>query len=436
MTLEERVQEVLRRRLSATRRVDVGPGAVRRLPEAIEALGLPNEVLAIAQPRTWEAASAALQTAAEAGGMRVSVHVTFAEAATHEACERLGDEIRRQPSLLPVAVGAGTVNDLVKLGAQDAGVPYVCVATAASMNGYPSSIGAVLRDGLKCTVPATPPVLIIGDTDLLSAAPPELTGSGYADLLAKPCSVADWILAREVAGEGFEEEPLRIMDGVVEAVVAAADGIAALNPASVESLMLGLTLSGLSMAAAGTSQPASGAEHLISHFWDMLGHRDSWRLDLHGRQVGVACIMISALWERLLSLEEHDLTAALGQDADALRYDVIACYGDLAGRCLSQFSRKSPSHSAVAAHVERARGKWADLRDALRAIVVSPARMRDELAAGGAPTTLAEIGRSPDDARLALRWARVLRNRYTCLDLAAEAGHLGGWIDELVAEVC
>ena len=50
--------------------------------------------------------------------------------------------------------------------------------------------------------------------------------------------------------------------------------------------------------------------------------------------------------------------------------------------------------------------------------------------------TETEIGRSPDDARLALRWARVLRNRYTCLDLAAEAGRLGGWIDELVAEVC
>ena len=276
MTLEERVQEVLRRRLSATRRVDVGPGAVRRLPEAIKALGLPNEVLAIAQPRTWEAASAALQTAAEAGGMRVSVHVTFAEAATHEACERLGDEIRRQPSLLPVAVGAGTVNDLVKLGAQDAGVPYVCVATAASMNGYPSSIGAVLRDGLKCTVPATPPVLIIGDTDLLSTAPSELTGSGYADL---PVSPAPWPIgsSREVAGEVSRRAPAdhgrrRRGRGRCRGRHRRAES----RERRVTDARL--TLSGLSMAAAGTSQPASGAEHLISHFWDMLGHRDSWRL--------------------------------------------------------------------------------------------------------------------------------------------------------------
>lgn len=435
MDWQARLGEVLSARLSPTERVEIGLGAVGALPQRIEDLGLPGRLLLIAQPRTWEAASGAILTAADAAGMPVESHITDAEAVTQAECEAIAREIAARSSYLPVAVGAGTVNDLVKMGAEEAGVPYVCVATAASMNGYPSPIGAVLRDGLKCTVPASPPVLIVAGTDVLCSAPKDLTGSGYADLLAKPCSVADWILAREVAGESFEEEPLRIMEGVVEAAVGAADDIARGEPGAVEVLMLGLTLSGLSMAAAGTSQPASGAEHLVSHFWDMLGHRDGWELDLHGRQVGVACIMVSALWERLLSLEPESLRPDADEDAGALADVVGQVFGALAEPCMAQFALKSPTAPAVAARAARASEQWGGLRSVLRQTVVPAERMRADLARGGAPVTLGEIGRSPEDARLALRWARALRNRYTCLDLAAESGYLDRWIEDLIDEV-
>lgn len=436
MDWRARLQETIGRGLYPTKRVEIGRGALGALPTILEDLGLPRRLLVIAQPETWGAAGELFQEMTGGSGLSATVHISNARTVTWEACRDIASEIASHPSLLPVALGAGTVNDLVKLGVQEAATPYVCVATAASMNGYPSPISAVLREGLKCTVPATPPLVIIGDTQVLCDAPKTLTGSGYADLLAKPCSVADWLLAREAAGEPFAEEPLRIMDGVVEAVIEAGGAIAAGRPEAVELLMRGLTLSGLSMAAAGTSQPASGAEHLISHFWDMLGHRDGWRLDLHGRQVGVACVMVSALWQRLLSLDREALVPAPQQDAEALAPALRLVYGELAEPCLAEFRRKSPSDSVIEARVARARGAWTALHPLLSQTVVSPERMRAELAAGGTPVTLSEIGRDPDDARLALRWGRAMRNRYTCLDLAAEIGLLDDWVEGIVSEVC
>jgi glycerol-1-phosphate dehydrogenase [NAD(P)+] len=427
--------EVIGRGFSTTTRVELGMGAIGRLPRAIEDLELPRRVLLIAQPETWEAASAPVQAALRAAGMKSQVHITTADSVNDEAAADIELVLRDNPLLVPAAIGSGTVNDLVKMAAQEARVPYISVATAASMNGYPSPISAVLKDGLKSTVPAAPPVLIVADTTVLAAAPYELAGSGYADLLAKPCSVADWILARDVAGEEFDPEPLEIMGGVVEPVIEAGHGVAVGDTAATETLMAGLLLSGLSMAAAGTSQPASGAEHLVSHFWDMIGHRDGWELDLHGRQVGIGCILMSALWERLLRLEADDLVPAEGCDAGSLEVDMRDVYGPLSEPCLREIRGKSPAPDAVGARLRRARELWPELKRLLADTVVPARQMRADLAAGGAPLRLEQIGRSPNQARLALRWARTLRNRYTCLDLAAETGHLDGWIDELVAEV-
>jgi len=52
-----------------------------------------------------------------------------------------------------------------------------------------------------------------------------------------------------------------------------------------------LMLNGISMEIAGSSRPASGGEHLISHALDLI----STRPRLHGLQVGVAAYIVSCL---------------------------------------------------------------------------------------------------------------------------------------------
>ena len=100
------------------------------------------------------------------------------------------------------------------------------------MNGYASGIAAILSQGLKTTVPARPPRAIILDTDILSAAPPQLTQAGLGDLMSKPVSDSDWWLANQLEGSGYSALPSTIVDHAVgEAIAHAAGPLAYPKPA-------------------------------------------------------------------------------------------------------------------------------------------------------------------------------------------------------------
>ncbi|MNH30562.1 Glycerol-1-phosphate dehydrogenase [NAD(P)+] [compost metagenome] len=59
----------------------------------------------------------------------------------------------------------------------------------------------------------------------------------------------------------------------------------------------------------GQSHSASGAEHHLSHYWEMEYIRLGKRQLLHGAKVGVACAEISKLYHRLAE-EEKGLSFA------------------------------------------------------------------------------------------------------------------------------
>lgn len=426
--LLRRVFELAESGLVPTQHVAIGSGVLASVPELVRRVRPEGAALVVADDNTFMAAGSALLAAFRLERYPTRCVIVQADCVRDCHAELVRESISELGTCVPVAVGSGTVNDIVKLAAASAGTPYVAVATAASMNGYASPISAVLRDGLKTTAPAEPPYAIVYDTETVANAPREMTASGYADVLAKPTSVADWLIARDLAGDPFSEGPLAVMDGVVEAVVSEAGAIAACEPSAIELLCAGLTLSGFQMAMAGSSQPASGSEHLISHYFDTIGHSQGWPLDLHGRQVGVGCIMMSALFERLLTLEAQDLAAAPEDlDAQSLRDRITRAYGCIAPAVLSEFAAKSPDRATVEARLARARAAWPELREALREVTVPAATMRQMLGRGGAPTTLREIGRTRGEAQEALIWARVMRRRYTALDLAAEIGALAEW---------
>jgi glycerol-1-phosphate dehydrogenase [NAD(P)+] len=79
------------------------------------------------------------------------------------------------------------------------------------------------------------------------------------------------------------------------------------------------------------------------------------------------------------------------------------------------------------------RERWPDLRERLAAQLLPPAELRRRLDALGAASLPAEIGISPARLRNDLLAARMIRRRYTALDLAAEVGLLERCVDEVVA---
>src|SRR5690554_4306760 len=126
-----------------------------------------------------------------------------------------------------IALGSGTINDVVKMGASHQTRPMAVIATAPSMNGYNSGIAAILSEGVKTTQPCTAPRVVIADLEVLAKAPARMIASGLGDLLSKPVSNSDWRLSARLKGTAHSVEAMEIiehgaraLDGVAERLVA------------------------------------------------------------------------------------------------------------------------------------------------------------------------------------------------------------------------
>jgi glycerol-1-phosphate dehydrogenase [NAD(P)+] len=208
--------------------------------------------------------------------------------ADRDAVSKVRGRLREESFEAPVAVGAGVITDVVRYAAHLRDADFVSVPTAASMDGYASSVAAMEFDGVKVTYRARPPLAIFADPEVLARAPAELTRSGLGDMLGKATARVDWLAAHLLYGEPFCEAVDARVAGPFRRTLKLADSALAGEPGAIEALMRGLLESGVAMAMIGNSRPASGAEHHASHFWDLLAARGLRFHAPHGLQVGYA----------------------------------------------------------------------------------------------------------------------------------------------------
>ncbi len=201
-----------------------------------------------------------------------------------------------------IAVGSGVVNDIGKILASTAKLPYIIIATAPSMDGYASASSSMERDGVKVTLSTKCPNVIIGDTDILKSAPLHMLKSGLGDMLAKYVSICEWRIAHIITGEYYCEDIAELIRGAVKLCVDNAHGLIARNEKAVEAVFDGLVLGGVAMAYAGASRPASGSEHYFSHIWDMRGLEFGLDTDLHGIQCAVGTLEVIKLYEKIKNI--------------------------------------------------------------------------------------------------------------------------------------
>lgn len=161
----------------------------------------------IADENTWKAAGAAVEASLTAAGVAVRRHVMPGRPRlkpTVDLANSLRDVLAVDGSV-PVAVGSGVINDVVKHAAFGLKRDYLCVGTAASMDGY-TSAGSPLSDkGFKKTIQCKPAKAVIGDLDVMAAAPAEMTGWGYGDLAGKVPAGGDWIIADALGIEAVDD---------------------------------------------------------------------------------------------------------------------------------------------------------------------------------------------------------------------------------------
>lgn len=386
----------------------------------------------IADDNTWKAAGAAVEASLVAAGIAVRRHVLPGKPRlkpTVDLADRLRDVLAVDGSV-PVAVGSGVINDVVKHAAFSLKRAYLCVGTAASMDGY-TSAGAPLSDkGFKKTIQCLPARAVIGDLDVIAAAPAEMTGWGYGDLAGKVPAGGDWIIADALGIEAVDDVAWPLVQGGLRGWLGAADGVAAGEPAALEGLFAGLTLVGLAMELHGSSRPASGADHQIAHLWEMDDLKHGGERVSHGACVAVGCVMSLRLFDWLLrqDLSRLDVGAAVAA-APSLGVKIAAIHaafgpGEIAARSVEEVRAKHVDAAVLRARLERLRDGWPVLAERLRAQVVAPEVMVDMLHRAGAPAEAAEIGVGRDYLRRTTLNARFLRSRYTVLDLLDECGML------------
>ena len=230
---------------------------------------------------------------------------------------------------LIVGIGSGVIQDLCKYVSFDKKVPYLIVATAPSMDGYASTGAAMITGGMKVTYSAGLPLAIVADVDVLKDSPMEMIKSGYGDIIGKYSSLNDWKLSALVNGEYFCQYIYDVTFSMIEKTVALADGLIKRDFDSVKTLMEALTVVGIMMSFATTSRPASGSEHHLSHFFEIVGIVRNEDYFPHGIDVAYSTIETAKIREKLVK-EDFD-KQNYRDDKQTLLSKLQAVYGDSVG---------------------------------------------------------------------------------------------------------
>jgi len=300
------------------RNVVVGHGVIERTREAVADLHLHGRPLIVSSPTPQEIAGERVAAQFRAAGDDPASIVV--ETASFESVERVIAAAEDAEADYLIGVGGGKAIDIAKMAADHLDHGFVSVPTAASHDGIVSGRGSVPEGDTRHSVAAEPPLAVVADTEVLAAAPWELTTAGCADIISNYTAVMDWRLANRLKDVEYSEYAASLAEMTAEMLV---DNAASVRPGLEESswvVVKALVSSGVAMSIAGSSRPASGAEHLVSHQLDRIAPGRA----LHGHQVGVASIMTAYLHggERGIWADIRDALAAIDAPTTADELDV------------------------------------------------------------------------------------------------------------------
>ena len=270
-------------------------GAISRLT----ALCAQNEnILIVADENTFSAAGE--QTEKALCGKKISKVIFSGETVLipdETAIEKVREKL--EGAELIIGIGSGVIQDLCKYVSFFAKIPYTVVATAPSMDGYASDGAAMILNKMKETVKAGLPKAILADTEVLKNAPMEMIKAGYGDIIGKYSALCDWKLSKAINDEYFCQYIYDTTYEMIENTLNTAKGLLNRDENSVKALMEALIVVGIMMSFAGSSRPASGSEHHLSHFFEIVGIVNSEPYFPHGIDVAYSTVITCEIREKI-----------------------------------------------------------------------------------------------------------------------------------------
>lgn len=406
----------------------LGKDVLCELPELLAA-AFPNcKPYIVADENTWRAAGEKAFAFLQDAGMAPEIARLFPGTPRLHALDDYSNELAKifPENSVPVAIGSGVINDLVKRAAGICGKNYCCVATAASVDGYTASGAALLVNGRKMTQPCPAPYALLADVAVIESAPSDMLSSGYGDLWAKVPAGAEWFISNVITGEEIPEAVWNLVQPELKDWVR--------DPNDLLKIFKGLASTGFALQLYGDSRPGSGAEHMLSHVLDMEGYLFNGESVSHGFQVAVGTVATTGLLEYVVNHSIDDIRkiakpletcAEREKNVDELLS--LGCYGNTKSVAMDKFL----SGEAAVERREKIYSVWESLRPRIAEQIVSSAELIKSLHAADCPALPEDIGLNKARYRHTIATAQLIRNRYTVLDYLYEAGVFDDALDYL-----
>ena len=424
-----------------------GPGSLAAFPELLSRINCGAAgVLLIQDRNTKKAAGDELAAILGARGLSCSEMVLDESlggpmlhgvvGADYEWVKLIREKLKNQ-KVFPVAVGGGTINDLVKRAAGELEIPYACVGTAASVDGYCSFGASLVCDGFKTTIPCPAPAGVIADTNVLASAPCEMTASGYGDLYAKLPAGVDWFLADHLGIEKIHKEAWDLVQKDLPFWLAEPGKLKSGDTEALSGIFRGLTMSGCAMQVYRDSRPASGAEHFLSHVWEMEHlSRDGVPLS-HGFKVAMGTVIAVSLMEAFYSLSPAEISVdacrPFRQSWEERLVSIEKRFPDphIREMIVKGCAEKWIDDDEWAVRVRRIAQLLPELKEFAAQRFGSREKVIRDLRAAGCPVSPGEFDVPPERIKDTVIKAQMMRKRYTVLDALYETGQLEKMLNRL-----
>ncbi len=420
---------------SSAKNVMIGKGVLAQLPEEITRTGA-SKPFVLCDANTDRAAGQTVSALLERAGIDFRKFVIKEE--HPEPDERIVGSVfmHLDPSCdLVVAVGSGVIGDVSKIVATVAGVGYIIVATAPSMDGYASATSSMARDGVKVSLPTKCPDLIIGDVDILRNAPIELLKSGLGDMLAKYVSLAEWRIAHLLTGEYYCEDIAELMRECLRSCTENADGLLKRDEAAVEAVFRGLVLAGQAMSYAECSRPASGVEHYFSHVWDMRALEFGDASSTHGIQVAIGTLLSARLYDKLKTVvpDKEKALAAVASFSKEAWFEELSAFLGSSARAMIELDAKERKYSKEAhrARIERIVENWDEILRIIEEEIPSAAQIESLLDRIQCPKRPSAIGIDEAATPTVFKATKDIRDKYVLPRLLWDLGLLDEFASSL-----
>ena len=309
-----------------------------------------------------------------------------------------------------VAVGSGTIHDIARFCAHERGIRFVSCPTGASVDGFCSTVAAMTWYGFKKTLPAVAPEIVLADTEIIMNAPMELVRSGVGDIMAKYTALADWKMAHVLTNELLCEKIYSIMQDAADTVMQSVPGIAHGEESAYADVTYALIMSGIAMQMMGTSRPASGAEHHISHMIEMEPEAFPVKFPaMHGEKTGVGSLIAVREYKRLAKIE--DITPYITDYAPIPEEHFRKFFGE---RLADSLIKENENDCLAKVSREKLSASWGELRHIIDELPTEE-YLYGLLEMLDAKRDLASIGVEESELPVLLKNSPLVRNRLTLM---------------------